>query len=346
MASGLGVWWVYGNLTWVDSGVRRKKEVQEMPLSKYNYDELRERGGIAGEFELGGKIQAVIDRRDNCVGANCLPEADYSFETKQFKFKTDGRWMSGMINMPNSVLECAMNLKNDCSAKKVPAIVMVRGFAETAGYYSGSGSWRIADRLASKGYATVSLDFLGFADSDMPSEDILEARFEKVPELMDLLATVKSLNFVDSSKIGIWAHSNGGQITLSALETMGGYYPTVLWAPMTNPFPQSVLETIDDDEAGRIVRAKIEEFGQSYDFRQYAFENYYNWIDSPVLIHQGTADEWCELSWQQEVVSKLKGFGKTAELDVLIGDDHNLSKNWLEVVQKDVEFYNQRLGNF
>jgi len=254
------------------------------------------------------------------------------FETKQIRFKSEGKWITGMMNLPMT-----------SGSGKMPAIIMVRGFAETAGYYSGSGSWRIADRLAEAGCVTVSLEFLGFAGSVMPSEDILEARFEKVPEVMDLIATVKNVEFVDGNKIGIWAHSNGGQMVLSALETLGEYHPTVLWAPMTNPFPQSVLDTIEDDEPGRVVRTKIEDFGRVYDYRRYAFENYYSWINSPVLIHQGTADEWCKVEWQREVVDNLKILGKEALLEVHIGDDHNLSKNWMEIVIGDVSFFKARL---
>src|SRR3990167_487414 len=41
----------------------------------------------------------------------------------------------------------------------------------------------------------------------------------------------------DSAKVGIWGHSNGGQIALSVLEITGKNYPTVLWAPVSKPFP-------------------------------------------------------------------------------------------------------------
>ena len=35
----------------------------------------------------------------------------------------------------------------------------------------------------------------------------------------------------------------------------------------------------------------VNAFLQHYDGRRYAFENYYSWINAPILIQQGTADE-------------------------------------------------------
>jgi alpha-beta hydrolase superfamily lysophospholipase len=103
-------------------------------------------------------------------------------------------------------------------------VIMVRGYAEKEGYYVGSGSYRMADELAKNGLVTISVDFLGFGNSEAESTDVLEARFEKVVTVMDLVATVKSLPWVDKNRVGIWAHSNGGQIVLSTVEVLGRKY--------------------------------------------------------------------------------------------------------------------------
>ena len=127
---------------------------------------------------------------------------------------------------------------------------------------------------------------------------------------------------------------------MSTLEVTGGNYPTTLWAPMTSPFPQSVIETID---ASSLVKETIAEFQKHYDARRYAFENYYEWIKAPVLIQQGTADVWCKVDWQQGVVDKLNANKKQAELVVYPGDDHNLKKSWDEAVARDLEFFGDKL---
>jgi len=296
--------------------------VKELNLEKYDFDSLRIRGGIKSEIEIGGTIPAVETRRAAFAKASSS-RGKYDFTTREIRFESDGKKVSGMMNYVNDGI-------------KRPVIVMIRGYAEKAGYYPGSGTWRVADKLAEAGYTTISLDFLGYGDSENESIDMLEARFHKVVEVLDLIESVKLLPWVDKNRIGIWAHSNGGQIALSVLEVTGAKYPTVLWAPMTQPFPDSVLSTIDESSP---VKAVIEEFERHYDSRRYAFENYYQWIKAPILIQQGTADDQVKVEWQQKVVESLKKLGKVVNLIIYPGDDHNLKINWEDAVKKDVEFF-------
>ena len=318
-------WWVDKN--WGRPG-GETVEVERQNLEKYDFDSLRD-DYQQGKFGGGGieileEIEAINLRRkiqDSGFKIN-------DFQTRQIRFKSQGKWITGM-----------MNYRPEKSSLS-PVIIMVRGYAEKEGYYSGSGSWRVADELAKKGYVTISLDFLGYAQSESESTDMLEARFEKVVNVLDLLAAVKRLPWVDKTKIGFWAHSNGGQIVLSVLEVTGEDYPTVLWAPMTQAFPESVLSTIDEDSP---VKGEIERFLGKYDARRYAFENYLEWIKAPVLIVQGTADEWVRVAWQEELVGKMRKLGKEARLEVLPGADHNLTGAWDEGVKRTVDYVEDML---
>lgn len=295
-------------------------------LQKYDFDSLRKRVPVASEIQILGPIKEVEDRRAN-LGIKekyILPAGRQTFTTREISFVSDGRKVSGMINYHPE------------RSSLSPVVIMVRGYAEKVGYYPGSGSWRMADELAKQGYATISLDFLGYANSEGESTDMLEARFHKVVEVLDLLESVKRIPWVDKNRIGFWAHSNGGQIVMSVLEVTGGKYPTVMWAPMTQPFPESVLSTIDE---GSPVKAAIDEFQRHYDARRYAFDNYYQWINSPILIQQGTADEWVKVDWQQEVVAKLREFDKKAELVIYDGADHNLGGAWEAAATMAVDFF-------
>jgi dipeptidyl aminopeptidase/acylaminoacyl peptidase len=312
-----------------------------LPLERYDFDSLRNSLKVlksenlkieSRKFEILGNIPEVESRRKLITNDQLRIT---NFETKKFRFMSEGKWITGMINIPMTP-----------DSRKKRAIIMVRGYADKPGYYTGFGTWKAADEFAKQGWVTVSLDFLGFGGSDEESLEMLQARFEKVVAVLDLIETVKQLGYVDTNNIGIWSHSNGGQIVLSVLEITGGNYPTVMWAPMTNPFPQSVLDTASDlDDGGKAVIKAVAEFQKQYDSRRYAFENYYKWINAPVLIQQGTADEWCEVAWQEKVVNALRAEGKKAELVIYKGDDHNLKKNWDEAVERDVEFFNTEFLN-
>lgn len=331
---GLGWWGIYKFWPVKNPvGLGKNVEIGGVDYSKYDFDTLRnsEKARKQGKresntLEIGERIEEVDIRRKN-LG---YTTDEYGFDSRQISFLSQGKKISGMINY--------QPWKSSLS----PVVIMVRGYAEKEGYYSGSGTWRVADQLAKAGYMTISLDFLGFGESGAESVDMLEARFEKVENVLDLLMIVENLAYVDKNNIYLWAHSNGGQIVLSVLEISGGNYPTVLWAPMTNPFPQSVLSTIEE---GSPVKAEIERFMKYYDERRYAFENYYSWINAPVLILQGDNDSWCEVEWQEKVVGDMVRMGRKAELVVIEGADHNMAGKWEEAVGESIKFYEELLVN-
>ncbi len=304
-------------------------------LAQYNFENLRKRENKASRITIVGESTILDEARKNVLKEykkEGIVKED-NFKSYEIVFESNGKKISGMLNIP-------MTPKSN----KSPVIIMIRGYAESEGYFVGSGSWKAADELARNGFVTISLDFLGYGLSDGESKDILEARFEKPVGVLDLIESVKQLDYVNSGKIGIWSHSNGGQIAISILEITGQNYPTVLWAPMTNPFPASVLETMDDSENGKIVKQKIYDFEDNYDSKLYSIDNFYEWINAPILIHQGTADVWCKVKWQQDLQKTLKKLGKEVELDIREGNDHNLKQSWDEVIKMDIEFFKNKFG--
>lgn len=319
------------------SDIKKNKKIEKNTgyLAQYNFENLKKRENKPSKIEIVEENKTLGEARKNLIKTYAKEgiKKEINFTSNVITFISNGKKISGMMNIP-------LTLKSN----KMPVIIMIRGFAESQGYFVGSGSWKMADELARNGFVTISLDFLGFGLSDQESKDILEARFEKPVSVLDLIESVKDLDFVDPEKIGIWAHSNGGQIAISVLEITGKNYPTVLWASMTNPFPESVLETMDDSENGKIVKQKIADFEKEYDSKLYSIDNFYDDIQAPILIHQGTADEWCKVSWQKDLQNKLKKMGKEVILDIREDNDHNLKQSWDEVAKMDIEYFNEKLG--
>ena len=313
----------------------KSKEKNIGYLAQYNFENLKKREPQISEIKIVEENKVLDETRERLIKTYAKEgiKKENNFKSFVITFESNGKKISGMMNLPATP-----------RSNKMPAIIMIRGYAESVGYFVGSGSWKAADELARNGFVTISLDFLGYGLSDGESKDILEARFEKPVGVLDLIAAVKKLDYVDNTKIGIWSHSNGGQIAISVLEITGENYPTVLWAPMTNPFPQSVLETMDESEGGKIVKQKIADFEKDYDCKLYSIDNFYEWIKAPILIHQGTADVWCKVEWQQNLKDKLTKLGKEVKLDVRQENDHNLKQSWDEVIKMDIEFFREKFG--
>ncbi len=269
----------------------------------------------------------------------------YSF---QFSYTPLQRRMTGQINLPTVITDTT------------PVIIMVRGYVPKTDYTTGVGTKNAAAAFAEKGYITISPDFFGYGESDPEPEDVWQARFEKPLVLLELLASIKENGIPlaadgdihKPAQIGMWAHSNGGQIVLSALTISKLPIPTTLWAPVTAPFPYSILFFSDEDaDEGRGARIWVNQLEKKYDLREFSFTNYLDGIQGPLQIHHGTADEAALKTWSDEFVQKVTQESKKREQPILVtyfqypGADHNLAPkdNWNKAVQRDIVFFEKYL---
>lgn len=237
-----------------------------------------------------------------------------TFTSYLFSFTSHGKKVTGLLNLPKG-------------KGPFPVIVMVRGYVDKEIYYTGLGTKRGGEFFAENGYITIAPDFLGYGGSDGESNDIFEARFEKPRTIIDLLSAVKAYPKADGSRIGIWGHSNGGQITLSVLEITKTSYPTVLWAPVTQAFPDSIMQYIDElPDKGEYIKKTYGQFSEHYMPEDYSIASHYNQINAPIEIHQGLSDEEVDSKQTEKTVKLLKDLSKQVTYFTYPGENHNFTK--------------------
>jgi dipeptidyl aminopeptidase/acylaminoacyl peptidase len=276
----------------------------EKPLEKYSFPELRR------QVLQGSEIELDLDKQ-------------------LFFYEVEERKISGQIHMPEG-------------EGQFPVVIMIRGYVDREMYQTGVGTSRVAGVLAKNGYITLAPDFLGYGQSDMPPENPLHERFMRPAQILELIASVKNLDKANKERIFMWGHSNGGQIALSVLEISGKKIPTSLWAPVSKPFPYSILYYTDEfDDLGKALRKVVAGFEAQYEAEEYSIDSYYDWIEAQIQIHQGTADEAVALEWSQELEKRLKELDKDVRLYVYPGADHNLLRGWDEAVGRDLEFFSR-----
>jgi len=284
------------------------------PLEKYSFENLRKREYQGSEI----KLEKIIKEEEK-------------YTSWLFSFQSDGKKVTGMANIPKKT-------------GKLPVVVMIRGYADDQVYFTGLGTRKGAGVFAENGFITLAPDFLGFGGSDTSSADILEARFERPITVLNLLASIKSLPNADTNKVLIWAHSNGGQIALSVLEINRKSIPTVLWAPVTRGFPESVLQYMGEmDDQGLKVKKAIDDFLSLYESKYFSIAHYWQDIKAPLQVHQGMADEYIKTEWTDSLVLQLKNLGKSVVYYKYPKNDHNLSRDWDLVIQRDLEFFKKHL---
>jgi len=314
---GSGVFYALRGARQSDSVLSPITQVIDRPLDKYTIDNLTARKGIASQIVL-----------DTAV-ATTSAHTEYVFH-----FMSDGKKATGLAHIPTGA-----SLQD-----KKPVIVQFRGYVDQSIFAPGVGTKRSAEVFAQHGFISLAPDFLGYGGSDNPSEDVFEERFQTYVVALDLLASLATLPMADPSQVGIWAHSNGGQIALTVLEITRGVYPTTLWAPVTRAFPYSILYFTDEaEDKGKALRKKLAEFERNYDVDLYTLVNFTDRLTAPLQIHQGTNDEAVPYRWSDEFVADLKRNNITIGYFLYPGADHNLQPAWNTVITRDIDFFTQYL---
>lgn len=302
---------------------------REKPLAKYTFARLRNTKFVVSSIRL--------DR---------ILKEESQYISQIFYLDVNDKKVSGLLSIPQE-------------GGVYPVILMLRGFVPVESYTTGIGTQRTGEVFVENGFIALAPDFLGFGESDNPSSNPMEERFQTYSTALTLLASLESLDSAlvasysgrikaDTSKVGIWGHSNGGQIALSVLEMTGKSYPTVLWAPVSKPFPYSILYYTDEfDDHGKKLRRVVANFEKDYDVELYSPTNFFDWIKAPIQIHQGTNDDAVPKKWSDELYEKLKELEKDVSYLTYPNSDHNLMPGgWNLAVQRSIEFYRDEFNQF
>jgi len=279
------------------------------PLEKYTIENL-----------IKTEVKTVkIEINDNIFSFNFDPTLQNMVEKK----------VTGLINIPEK-------------DGPFPIVVLLRGYVDQSIYTTGTGTKRVGEYFSENGYITLAPDFLGYGSSDIESSNIFEARFQTYTTVLTLLKSINKENFPqwDNRNIFIWGHSNGGQIALTVLEITGEKYPTVLWAPVTENFPYSVLfYTNESEDRGKFIRKELSKFESEYDVDKFSLTNYLDRINAPIEYHYGTNDDAIPLEWRDRFVNQMKSLNKDFKNYNHPSADHNMNPLWGDVIDKTLNFY-------
>ena len=282
------------------------------PLDKYTFEALSQKEIVPAEIQIGETVKEDTEFTSHLFSFSLVPALEGKTEKK----------VTGLINIPTG-------------KGPFPIIVMFRGYVDQEIYKTGDGTRRAGEFFAKNGFITIAPDFLGYGGSDPEAENIFESRFQTYNTALVLLQSLTSIRLYDHTTPLLWGHSNGGQIALTVLEITGKDYPTVLWAPVSKPFPYSVLYYTDESEdRGKLIRRELAAFEETYDVELYSLTNYLDRIKAPLQIHQGTADDAIPIEWTDKLAKTLE-----ADYFKYPGTDHNLNPSWDTAVARSLNFF-------
>jgi len=320
------------NRFWLTKQMTPVTKVTPKPLLAYTFQNLKKTAFPKNPITFG----SVVSENNDYISQM------FYFSVPKTPGSNVMEKVSGLANIPKK-------------AGNYPVIVMFRGYVPDNIYKPGIGTQPVAGVLSKNGYITLAPDFLGYGQSASPSSNPFENRFQTYTTALALLSSLSTLNIglnasysattADLSKIGIWGHSNGGHIALSAIEISGVTYPTVLWAPVSASFPYSILYYTDEsDDQGKALRRTLANFEIDYNTDLFSPTNYFNWIKAPIEINQGTADQEVPYWWSDNLVTTLKKDNISVKYLTYPGADHNmLPSGWSDAASNTLNFYNKEL---
>lgn len=292
---------------------------------------------------LPAYFNRTFDGRDLKLGQVLAKNSMY---TRYFIAYTSGNLsISGIMNVPASA-EAPMG-------KPAPVLILNHGHIDTAVYTNGRGLKREQDYLARQGYVVIHPDYRNHAQSDKDPESEHNLRMGYTEDVINVVYAVRnsSLGFLDKERIGMLGHSMGGGISQNiAVIAPDLVKAIVLFAPVSADYVDNFNKWTRGDEARKNRTEEIvARYGSPEDnpefWRNVSAINFFDRIQSPIMLHHGTQDESCPLEWSDRTAAALEAIGKDITYHIYEGEPHEFINAWPTVMERTTEFFDQYVKN-
>ncbi len=235
-----------------------------------------------------------------------------------------------------------------------PAIIFNHGYIPPEIYRTTERYVAYVDGFARSGYVVFRPDYRGHAFSEGEARGAY-GNPDYTIDVLNGLASVKKLDYVDTNRIGMWGHSMGGYITLRSMVVNGDIKAGVIWAGVVASYPDLVEKWNQQQSVVNIPPARrwrtqlVEQYGLPEENSDYwasiSTNSYLDDLSGPVQIHHGTNDADVPIEFSVKLFDQIKAAGGNAEIYTYLNDDHNLSQSLNTALQRSVAFLDKYVKN-
>jgi len=256
-----------------------------------------------------------------------------------------------------------------------PVILFNHGYIHPPEYRTTENYINTMDMLASNGYIVFKSDFRGHGNS----EGLIIGGGYGSPgyttDILNAMESLKEYEGVDPGSFGVWGHSMGGQVALRAMVVSSEIKAGVIWAGVIAPLDEIISrwdptdhrqteeynDLYSDDLPERTeLNSTVQEWVRSFGSWVEEFIAMYGTADQnpafwdtispnsyvadlsgPIQIHHGSNDKMVPLEWSEDFVQDMQDAGMPVEIYTYENDDHNISINFREAMQRTVAFFDQ-----
>lgn len=264
-------------------------------------------------------------------------------------YQSEGLKIYGLLTVP----------KGEAPEGGWPAIIFNHGYIPPEQYRTTERYEAYVGGFARNGFVVFKPDYRGHGDSE---GDPTGAYFSPgyTVDVLNAIASVKQLDYVNSDKIGLWGHSMGGHITLRAISVDPSIKAAVIWAGVVSDYPDFLNRRRSNPSPSfqpSPREATVNRPGRSQLFEQFGtpdqnptfWQQISPWAgladeDTPIQLHHAKGDTSVPWEFSQSLADQLNTLGKPNELFIYEGSDHNLSGSTFSLaMNRSVEFFKQHL---
>lgn len=261
-------------------------------------------------------------------------EAASGYSSHTVTYRSGDLTVSGVLNVP-------------AGDGPFPAIVLNHGYIDPAVYVTGQGMSRERDYLAREGFVVLHTDYRGHAESD-PAEALdLELRLGYTRDAIAGVRALRDLPEVDPDRVAMGGRSMGGGVTFNALvvdpDLVGA---AVVWASVSTLAAEN-FEQWTEDGRPEVAQEIVDRWGSPEDDPDFwagiSSRTYLDRIETPVMMHHGTADESCPYVWAEQTRDALSDEGADVTFHAYEGERHAFEGDWELSMQRTVDFLRTEL---
>jgi dienelactone hydrolase len=269
-------------------------------------------------YDQIGEVYKSLYTREAVEKIRTAPD----MEVFKIRYMSGGLKIAGFIYKPRAT-----------AGKKYPAIILNRG--GLADGLIGPANYNYLyemHRYAAAGFVVLASQYRG--GDGAGGKD--EAGGADTDDVLNLIETARSLEYVDTERLFMWGYSRGAIMTLQALRRGAPVRAAAIVGAPTdyaqlehNPFfIQFARSTFPDFEARK------EEHFKSRSAVLWADE-----INVPVLILQGGADVAVPPTQAMALAQKLEEHGRLYELVIYAKDEHPIFRNMEDRLNRTIDWF-------
>jgi uncharacterized protein len=259
-------------------------------------------------------------------------------------YQSDGLKILALLTIPNA----------KAPKDGFPVIVFNHGYIPPEQYRTTEKYLAYQAGFAKNGYVVFKPDYRGHGFSEgKPSSAYTSAGY--TIDVMNAIASIKTLKQANAARVGLWGHSMGGYLTLRALILGSGAKAAVIWGGVVAPhldifkFFASRSPAVNTQyKRYTLERQKLyATFGSPQEnpafWNALSANTFITKPIAPIQLHHGLSDTVVPVNFSRILMAELKAVNSPVELYTYPRTDHNLSQSFGLAMRRSVAFFDRYL---